>query len=90
MTSIKKLKNDILTIKNSVEFIKDSNCIFVLKHLLVVLDDIVSLLSTFEIKNKPKTNICKYCKTNKTNSLDEDVLCESCRELFGHTFYSEL
>ena len=90
MVNTKKLRSDILTIRNSVECIEDNNCIFILKHLLVVLDDIVSLLSTFEIKNKPKTNICKYCKTNKTNSLDEDVLCESCRELFGHTFYSEL
>ena len=90
MVNTKKLKLDILTIKNSVECIKDSNCIFILKHLLVVLDDIVNLLSTVEIKDKPKTNICKYCKTNKNNSPDEDVLCESCRELFGHTFYGEL
>ena len=90
MVNTKKLKNDILTIRNSVEFIKDSNCVFVLKHLLIVLDDIVKLLSTTEIKDKSKTNVCKYCKTNKTNSPDENVLCESCREIFGHTFYNEL
>ena len=41
-------------------------------------------------EDKSKTNICKYCKINKTNSSDENVLCDSCRELFGHTFYSEL
>lgn len=34
-------------------------------------------------------NYCKYCGS-PTDSVDEDVLCEECRDLFGHTFYSEL
>ena len=39
---------------------------------------------------KAKKNKCKYCKTNYTNSPDPDVLCDECRETFGHAFYSEL
>lgn len=39
---------------------------------------------------KGKTyNKCKYCGA-PNNSTDADVLCEECRETFGHTFYSEL
>lgn len=34
-------------------------------------------------------NYCKYCG-RPNNSMDEDILCEDCRETFGHTFYSEL
>ena len=34
-------------------------------------------------------NYCKYCG-NPTNNVDEDVLCKDCRDMFGHTFYSEL
>ena len=36
-----------------------------------------------------RVNYCKYCGS-PTDSVDEDVLCEECRDLFGHTFYSEL
>lgn len=36
-----------------------------------------------------KVNYCKYCGS-PTDSVDENVLCEECRNLFGHTFYSEL
>ena len=32
---------------------------------------------------------CKYCG-EETNSPDPNVLCEECRECFGHAFYSEL
>lgn len=32
---------------------------------------------------------CKYCGT-VTKGADEDVLCEDCRMIFGHTFFSEL
>lgn len=85
-TQLKKIRSDITTIKNSVEFISDSNCIFVLKHLLIVLEDIVKILD----KSKTKINTCKYCKVNKTGSNDPDVLCPECREIFGHSFYSEL
>ena len=90
MSSIKNIKLHIDVIKSSAETIKDSNCIFVVKHILVVLDEIVEYLSTLQEKSNPKKNICKYCKTNETGSLDEDVLCPTCRETFGHSFYSEL
>ena len=36
-----------------------------------------------------KTNKCKYCGKDN-GSADEDVLCKDCREIFGHSFYSEL
>ena len=32
---------------------------------------------------------CKYCG-EIANGTDTDVLCEDCREIFGHTLYSEL
>lgn len=32
---------------------------------------------------------CKYCG-EFVDGMDEDVLCEDCREIFGHTLYSEL
>jgi len=42
-----------------------------------------------ETEKESLDNKCKYCgKPN--NSKDEDVLCEECRETFGHSFYSEL
>ena len=35
------------------------------------------------------THICKYCG-EIADGTDEDLLCEDCRMLFGHTFYREL
>ena len=32
---------------------------------------------------------CKYCGCI-AEGKDKDILCEDCREVFGHTFYSEL
>lgn len=40
-------------------------------------------------KKTSKKNKCKYCG-NTTGSPDPDVLCEECRDTFGHAFYSEL
>lgn len=34
-------------------------------------------------------HICKYCG-DIAKGIDEDVLCDECRMIFGHTFYSEL
>ncbi len=34
-------------------------------------------------------HICKYCG-EIAKGTDEDVLCQECRETFGHAFYSEL
>ena len=34
-------------------------------------------------------HVCKYCG-DIANGPDEDVLCEECRDVFGHAFYSEL
>lgn len=30
---------------------------------------------------------CPYCKENKTDSIDPNVLCPSCRRIFGHSFF---
>lgn len=32
---------------------------------------------------------CKYCG-QVTEGIDEDILCEDCREMFGHTLFSQL
>ena len=38
----------------------------------------------------PKTHhFCKYC-ANVVESDYDDLLCSDCREMFGHTMYSEL
>jgi len=34
-------------------------------------------------------HVCKYC-IRIADGKDKDLLCDNCRELFGHTFYSEL
>ena len=34
-------------------------------------------------------HICQYCG-DIAQGIDEDVLCQECREIFGHAFYSEL
>lgn len=34
-------------------------------------------------------HICKYCG-GVAKGIDEDILCEECRDVFGHAFYSEL
>ncbi len=42
------------------------------------------------IKEILKPNLCLYCKSNKTDSIDPNVLCLKCRETFGHSFFNEL
>lgn len=34
-------------------------------------------------------HICQYCG-DIAKGTDADVLCDECREIFGHAFYSEL
>ena len=41
------------------------------------------------IENVSTHHVCKYCY-GIAEGKDEELLCQSCRELFGHTFYSEL
>lgn len=42
-----------------------------------------------EYDELPPRTTCKYCgKSN--NGMGEDVLCQDCRETFGHTLYSQL
>jgi|GEM_PF-3140592 len=38
-----------------------------------------------------KVHQCKYCKHQYTITLDsKDELCDSCKKMFGHEYYSEL
>ena len=83
---VKRIKRNIETLSNSIECIKDSNCIFIMKHLLIILKDIVDVID----KDDYEEYICKYCHENETHSNDPDVLCSKCRETFGHTYFSEL
>lgn len=34
-------------------------------------------------------HLCRYC-SGIAEGKDKNILCDACRELFGHTFYSEL
>ena len=79
---LQKITNDIRVIGNSIEMIEDTNCILIMKHLLLVINDIVKYLK--------KDNICKYCLTNKTYNEDPNVLCKECQKTLGHSFYDEL
>lgn len=42
-----------------------------------------------KIVDANKHHICKYCG-GIANGLDDNVLCEECRDDFGHAFFSEL
>ena len=56
------------------------------------------LKSIFDITNRQrelineifKPNKCPYCKENDTDSIDPNILCQDCRETFGHSFFNEL
>ena len=34
-------------------------------------------------------HLCKYCKSIAEGTYD-DLLCDDCRQMFGHSLYSEL
>lgn len=42
-----------------------------------------------KIESTKTHHVCKYCYCIASGT-DEDLLCDECRQLFGHTFYSEL
>ena len=42
-----------------------------------------------KIIEESKAHLCKYCG-EIVEGTDSDILCDDCRELFGHVFYSEL
>ena len=78
-------KGDLVGVNGRLENIKDEKDIK--KELNVVIAEKVSFLSSKKENIKGKK--CKYCG-EPNGSEDENVLCEKCREDFGHTFYSEL
>ena len=41
------------------------------------------------VADAKENHICPYCG-NVAKGLDEDRLCEECRDIFGHSFFSEL
>lgn len=43
-----------------------------------------------EIINITGKHICEYCRTNIVEGDYEDLLCDECREIFGHPLRSEL
>lgn len=42
-----------------------------------------------KIVNAKNHHLCKYCHSIAEGTYD-DLLCEECRDVFGHTLYSEL
>lgn len=42
-----------------------------------------------KIRVADNKHLCGYCYSI-VNGTDEDVLCNECRELFGHSLFSEL
>ena len=47
-------------------------------------------ISDTEIINLTNKHLCPYCRIDIVEGENEDVLCEECRMLFGHSLYSEL
>lgn len=42
-----------------------------------------------KVYDAKKHHVCQYCG-NVAKGTDKNVLCEECREMFGHAFFSEL
>jgi len=49
----------------------------------------IPITELLDIVNLEKAHICKYCGS-VVEGTEEDLLCDDCREVFGHTFFSEL
>lgn len=47
------------------------------------------IITETEILNLTGKHICQYCG-NVVEGDYEDLLCDECREIFGHSLYSEL
>jgi len=63
-----------ITNENAVEYVK-------LKH-----SDVKEILGVTSTRGK---HICRYCGSI-AKGKEEDRLCDECRNVFGHSFYSEL
>ena len=65
------------------------------KYASAILESINKEHNTdFTVDNSTLTNItgrhiCKYCG-NIVEGEYEDLLCDECKEIFGHSLYSEL
>jgi poly-D-alanine transfer protein DltD len=46
-------------------------------------------IEVIKIATKSNHHRCKYCGSIADGKMS-DLLCDNCREVFGHTFYSEL
>lgn len=46
-------------------------------------------VEVIKIATKKNHHICKYCG-QITDGEMENLLCDECREIFGHTFFNEL
>ena len=47
-------------------------------------------LRLIRIVSSRNRHICKYCYGIAENGSNEDLLCDECRSIFGHTYFSEL
>lgn len=52
-------------------------------------DSELNLVFKWLLSNNHPTHKCKYCG-DIAEGIDDDILCDDCRETFGHAFYSEL
>ncbi len=78
---------------------EEYSCVYSLKNEInLPKEKLISLLQqTNDFKNDKildvadgnTHHICKYCG-GIAKGVDQDILCQECRELFGHAFYSEL
>lgn len=84
MKDIGKIKSDLIKCESKIKNI-ESTSVKVLQEIFQVVE-----IQRNIIQEISKSNICPYCNKNKTDSLDPNVLCNECRETFGHSLISEL
>lgn len=74
------------TVECFAKNMKEAENLFTGKEILDDNGNKYTLEKIFSAKNK---HVCKYCGT-VTEGSDKNLLCDDCRDVFGHTFYSEL
>lgn len=61
----------------------------ILEMLIIKHDCEKRLIEWVDRSKMVNHHICKYCG-GIANGKEVDLLCDSCREIFGHAYYSEL
>lgn len=86
IVTAKDLNGDLYTLTHAQRYLSDVVAAY---NSGAVSEDYGSPLTFVDAVSDKDHHVCKYCK-GIAKGPDEDVLCEECREMFGHALYSEL